>query len=108
MLTSLLLAAAILAEMAATVSLKLSDGFTKLAPSTIVIVGYVVSFALLAKILTRGMSLGVVYAVWSGIGVALIALIDVVWFGERLSLLQVSGLFFVIAGVVALELGGEV
>jgi small multidrug resistance pump len=101
-----LLGAAIIAEVAATMSLKLSDGFTKLIPSAVVIVGYVLSFYLLAQILQRGMNIGIVYAVWSAIGVALIVLIDVLWFDERLTTIQTTGLFLVVAGVVALELGG--
>ncbi len=106
MLSWALLAAAILTEVAATVALKASDGFTRLVPSGVVVVGYLVSFYLLAKILTRGMPLGVVYAVWSAAGVALIVLIDVLWFDERLTTTQVVGLFAVLFGVVALELGG--
>jgi small multidrug resistance pump len=101
-----LLAAAIFAEVAATMSLKLSDGFTKVVPSAVVVIGYVVSFYLLAQILSRGMSLGIVYAVWSAVGVALIVLIDVLWFDERLTTVQTAGLFLVVAGVAALELGG--
>jgi small multidrug resistance pump len=106
MTTWLLLAAAIVTEVAATVSLKLSDGFTRLTPSAVVVLGYVVSFLLLAQILSRGMNIGVVYAVWSALGIALIVLIDVLWFHERLSPLQVAGLVFVVAGVAALQLGG--
>ncbi len=106
MTTWLLLAAAIITEVAATVSLKLSDGFTRLTPSAVVVLGYVVSFLLLAQILSRGMNIGVVYAVWSALGIALIVLIDVLWFHERLSPLQVAGLVFVVAGVAALQLGG--
>jgi small multidrug resistance pump len=105
--TWLMLTAAILIEVAATTCLKLSDGFTRLLPSTVVVVGYLISFFLLAKILTRGMSLGVLYAVWSALGVALIVLVDVIWFGERLSATQIAGLFFVVVGVAALELGGS-
>jgi small multidrug resistance pump len=107
MLTWILLLAAILTEVAATVALKMSDGFTNLAPSVVVVVGYLTSFALLAQILMRGMAVGVVYAVWSAVGVALIATIDVAWFGERLSMVQVLGLFFVVVGVAALELGAH-
>jgi small multidrug resistance pump len=105
MLTWLLLAAAIAAEVCATVSLKLSDGFTRIAPSAVVVAGYLASFVLLAQILSRGMNLGVVYAVWSALGIAVIVLIDAFWFHERLSPLQVAGLFFVVAGVAALQLG---
>ena len=106
MATWLLLAVAIVTEVAATVSLKLSDGFTRLAPSALVVVGYLASFVLLAQILSRGMNIGVVYAVWSALGIALIVLVDVLWFHEPLSLLQVAGLVFVVAGVAALQLGG--
>jgi small multidrug resistance pump len=107
LLSWLLLGAAILAEVAATLSLKLSEGFTRLVPTGFVVVGYLVSFALLAKILTRGMSLGVVYAVWSAAGVALIVFVDVLFFDERLSATQIGGLFLVVLGVAALELGGS-
>jgi small multidrug resistance pump len=102
----LLLTGAILTEVAATISLKLSDGFTKAVPTAVVVVGYLVSFFLLARVLSAGMSLGVVYAVWSAIGVGLIVIADVLWFSERLTVIQVAGLFLVVAGVVALELGG--
>jgi small multidrug resistance pump len=101
-----LLTAAILCEVAATMSLKLSEGFTRLVPSTVVIVGYLCSFFLLSQILARGLSIGIVYAVWSAVGVALIVLLDVLLFDERLTTVQVFGLFAVVVGVMALELGG--
>jgi small multidrug resistance pump len=101
----LLLAGAILTEVVATISLKLSDGFSRVVPSVVVVVGYLVSFYLLARVLSVGMSLGVVYAVWSAMGVALIVLADVLWFDERLTLVQVGGLLLVVLGVLALELG---
>ena len=103
----LLLSGAVVAEVGATIALKLSDGFSRWVPSGIVVVGYLVSFYLLARILARGMNLGVVYAVWSALGVALIVLVDVLFFGERLSMMQVGGLFMVVLGVAALELGGS-
>lgn len=102
-----LLIAAILTEVAATVALKLSDGLSRLVPSSVVVGGYLLSFWFLALILARGMSLGIVYAVWSAIGVGLIVVIDVIWFDERLSSIQTAGLFAVVAGVAALELGGS-
>ena len=101
-----LLIAAILTEVTATVALKASDGFSRLIPSTIVVGGYLLSFWFLALILARGMNLGIVYAAWSAIGVALIVLIDVLWFDERLTSIQTAGLLAVVAGVAALELGG--
>jgi small multidrug resistance pump len=106
MLSWALLVAAILTEVAATVALRASDGFSRLLPSSIVVGGYVLSFWLLAIILNRGMNLGIVYAAWSAIGVALIVLIDMIWFDERLTTIQTVGLFAVVVGVAALELGG--
>jgi small multidrug resistance pump len=104
--TWVLLAMAVVAEVTATTSLKLSDGFTRLGPVAVVVVGYAASFFLLAKILERGTSIGVVYAIWSAIGVALIVIIDAVWFGHRLNAVQAIGMVMVVGGVVALELGG--
>ena len=101
-----LLVAAILTEVTATVALKMSDGFSRLIPSSIVVGGYLLSFWFLAMILSRGMNLGIVYAVWSAVGVALIVLLDVLLFDERLTTVQVFGLFAVVVGVMALELGG--
>ena len=69
------LALAIAAEVTATISLRLSEGFTKLLPSALVVVGYVVAFGALSQALVRGMPVGVAYGVWSAIGVALVALI---------------------------------
>jgi small multidrug resistance pump len=107
MLSWVLLGLAILCEVAATVSLKLADGFTRLAPATIVVVGYASSFYLLSKILQRGMHLGVVYAVWSALGIAVIVIVDAIWFDNRLSLVQIGGLICVVAGIAALQLGGS-
>jgi len=106
MLSWALLIAAILTEVAATIALKMSDGFSRLVPSGIVVVGYLLSFWLLAVLLTRGMSIGVVYALWSAIGLSLIVIADVLWFGERLTSIQTAGLFAIVIGVAALELGG--
>jgi small multidrug resistance pump len=107
MATWVLLAMAIIAEVTATTSLKLSDGFTRPGPVAVVVAGYLASFFLLAKILERGTSIGVVYAIWSAIGVALIVIVDAIWFGHRLSAVQAVGMVMVIGGVVALELGGN-
>lgn len=105
--TWLLLAVAIAAEVTATLSLKFTEGFTKLGPIVIVVAGYLVGFALLARVLERGLPLSVVYAIWSAIGIAVLAVIDTIWFDEHLSSLQVAGLFIVVAGVVALQIGSH-
>ncbi|MFD2417790.1 DMT family transporter [Amycolatopsis pigmentata] len=101
----LLLALAIAAEVAATVSLKLSNGFSKLAPSIVVVAGYAVSFVALAKVLKMGLPIGVVYAVWSAIGVAAVALIGVLFLHEPVNLVMISGLVLVVGGVVLIEVG---
>ncbi len=106
MITGVLLGCAILSEVTATVSLKASEGFSRLWPSVVVVVGYVVSFVLLAEVLKRGMPVGVAYGVWAACGVALVALIGVALFGERLTGVQVAGIALVIAGVAAIEAGG--
>jgi small multidrug resistance pump len=103
----MLLTGAIIAEVTATLALKASEGFTRLWPSVVVIIGYLLSFTLLAKLLTTGIPLAVVYAIWSAAGVAVIALLGVLWLGERLSWLQAVGLIMVVIGVCALEAGGS-
>ncbi|MCO1654224.1 DMT family transporter [Pseudonocardia humida] len=100
-----LLAAAIAAEVTATISLRLSEGFSKLVPSVLVVVGYVTAFWLLTRVLAMGMAIGVAYAVWAAAGIALIALIGAVFLGETLTAVQIGGLIAVVGGVVALELG---
>ncbi|MEV4623324.1 multidrug efflux SMR transporter [Asanoa sp. NPDC049573] len=99
------LGGAILSEVAATLSLRASAGFTRIVPTVILVVGYAFSFFALSQALKLGMNIGVAYAVWSAIGVALIATIGVVFLRESLSPIQVGGLVLIIAGVVALELG---
>jgi small multidrug resistance pump len=101
----LFLAAAIVAEIAATVSLKLSEGFTRLWPSVVVVVGYAIAFTALSRALKLGMPVGVAYAVWSAIGVAAVALIGWKFLGETLNPTMVIGLALIIGGVVTLELG---
>ncbi|MEU7376299.1 SMR family transporter [Streptomyces albidoflavus] len=105
-MTWVLLACAILAEVTATISLRLSDGFSKIAPSVVVVVGYVTAFTLLALVLKRGMAIGIAYGIWAAAGVALVALIGAAFLGDSLTPLQYGGLVLVAAGVVALEAGG--
>lgn len=97
---------AIAAEVTATVSLRFSDGFTRLLPSALVAIGYGTAFYGLSQALSRGMPLGIAYGVWAAGGVALIAVIGVAFLGEHLSAVQIGGLLLIIGGVLALELGG--
>lgn len=99
----LLLALAILAEVCATSCLKLTDGYTRLWPTLAVAAGYVLSFVLLGRALTR-IPVSIAYAIWSGVGTAAVAAIGAVAFGEPLGRLQWAGIALVIAGVVVLNI----
>ncbi|MCC5576226.1 MULTISPECIES: DMT family transporter [Microtetraspora] len=102
----LLLAAAIASEVVATTALKFSDGLSHKGWSALMIVGYIASFVLLAKALKLQMPLGVAYAVWSGVGTAVIALIGMAFMGESMNLAKMGGILLIIGGVVLLNLSG--
>jgi small multidrug resistance pump len=103
----LFLVGAILTEVAATTSLKLSEGFTRLVPSIVVVIGYIAAFAMLSQALTRGMGIGVAYGIWAAAGIVLVAIIGAVFLGEAMTWVQVAGIALVIAGVLALEMGAQ-
>ena len=102
----LLLIFAIAAEVAGTTFMKLSLGFTKLVPSVLLIVFYLISLALL-NLALKGIPIGVAYAIWSGMGTLLVVSIGWALFGEQLSMLKVTSILLIIAGVVGLNLGGN-
>ena len=93
------LALAICSEIIATVSLKVSDGFTRPIPAAVVVAGYALSFYALS-ISLRTIPLGVVYAIWSGIGTAAVVVIGLFLFRESLDAAKVVGIGLIIAGVV--------
>jgi small multidrug resistance pump len=97
------LALAIVSEVIATTALKLSDGFSRLWPSIIVVAGYGISFYCLSLIL-KTLPVGIVYAIWSGAGIALIALIGWLFLGQVLDLPAILGLLLIIAGVLVINL----
>lgn len=99
----LFLMIAIVAEVIATSALKSSDGFSKLVPSVVVVVGYSLSFYFLALTL-KSIPVGIAYAVWSGIGIVLVAAIA--WFlhGQKLDLWGFVGIAMIISGVAVLNL----
>ncbi|MEV1067835.1 multidrug efflux SMR transporter [Streptomyces sp. NPDC050263] len=101
----LTLAGAIAAEVAATTAMKYSEGFSRLWPSLLTAVGYVVSFVLLAQTL-KSVGIGTAYAIWAGVGTAAIAVLGLALFGESLTLTKVVGVLLIIGGVVVLNLGG--
>lgn len=102
----LALFAGILVEVASTLGLRASDGFRKKRWIAPVVIGYVGSFALIWQALHLGMPVGIAYGVWSACGVALVALLARVLFGERLTPLMMSGIGLIIAGVLVIELSG--
>jgi small multidrug resistance pump len=89
----------------ATSALKASDGFSRLMPSVVVVAGYAASFYFLSLSL-REIPLGVVYAVWSGIGTAAIAIIGAVFFQETLGWVGIGGIVLIVLGVVLLNASG--
>jgi small multidrug resistance pump len=99
------LTAAIATEVAGTVALKVTNGFTRPVPSTIVVLGYGLSFVFLALTL-RGLSLGLTYAIWAGVGTAAIATIGIVALGEPVSAMRVSSIALIVVGVIGLNLAG--
>lgn len=96
------LATAIGTEIVATTALKLSDGFSRLGWAAVVVVGYGISFYALSVAL-RSIPLGIVYAVWSGIGTAAIVVIGYVLFREVLDAVKLAGIGLIIIGVVMLN-----
>ena len=97
------LAIAIVAEVIATSFLKASDGFSKLWPSVVVVVGYGVAFFFLSLTL-KTISIGVAYAIWSGVGVSLVAITAWVAFGQRLDFAGFVGIGLIVSGVIVLNL----
>jgi len=99
MQTYLLLFFAILAEVIGTVSLKLSNGFTKLIPSAVVVIGYGASFYLLSLAL-KAMPIGVAYAIWSGVGLILTVVAGMIVWRETLDWARVIGIVLILVGIV--------
>lgn len=99
----LYLSVAIVAEVAATSALKASDGFTRLLPALIVVTGYGIAFYFLALSL-RFIPVGIAYAIWSGVGIVLIALAGWLVYGQRLDAAAVAGMALIVAGVAVMSL----
>jgi small multidrug resistance pump len=99
------LAGAIALEVAGTTSMKLSEGFTRVIPSALLFVFYAASFVALTLALKK-IEVSVAYAVWSGVGTALIAAIGILYFREAATVLKLASILLIIVGVVGLNLGG--
>ena len=101
-MTNVLLLIAILAEVIATTALKMSDGFSQVVPSVIVVAGYGCAFYFLSLVL-KTMPVGVAYAIWSGVGVALITVIGAVMFKQSLDAPALIGIVLIVCGVVMIN-----
>ena len=107
MKTALILFFAVLSEVIATTSLKFSEGFTKLVPSIIVVMGYGLSFYLLSMTL-KVMPIGIAYALWSGIGITLTVLLGKIIWNESLDWARITGIILIIIGILVINLFSKV
>lgn len=101
----LFLLGAIVLEIAGTVSMKLSQGFTRLLPSALMIVFYLLAFTSLNFSLKQ-INVSIAYAIWSGVGTAAIAVIGYMYFQEELTFLKIASIILIILGVIGLNIGG--
>ncbi|HCH50710.1 MAG TPA: multidrug DMT transporter [Proteus sp.] len=100
-LTYLMLA--IISEVIATTMLKASDGFSRLYPSIVVVIGYCFSFWALSQVV-RVMPLGIAYAIWSGLGIVLVSVAAIFLYQQKLDLPAIVGMALIIAGVLVINL----
>jgi small multidrug resistance pump len=101
------LSIAIVSEVIATSCLKAAEGFTRLWPSLMVVAGYLLAFYFLSLTL-KTIPVGIAYAIWSGVGVVLIALSGWIFLGQSLDIPAVIGLFLIVAGVVIISVFSQI
>ena len=94
---------AIVFEVAGTTAMKFSEGFTKTIPSIAMALLYILSLTMLTLTLKK-IDVGIAYAIWSGLGTALIAVIGIILFGESLTPLKIASIVLIILGVIGLQL----
>ena len=94
---------AILTEVIGTTMMKVSQGLTRLMPSVLMFVMYAISFVFMALALKK-LEVSTAYAIWSGLGTAVIAAIGIAWFQESFSIAKLVGTGLIIAGVVLLNI----
>jgi small multidrug resistance pump len=94
--------AAIVSEVIATSALKAAEGFSRFWPSVIVIVGYGLAFFCLSLTM-RTIPIGIAYAIWSGIGIVLIALVGLLFYRQPLDAPALIGMAFILAGVLIIN-----
>jgi small multidrug resistance pump len=101
----ILLATAIASEIIGTLSLKASEGFSKLWPSIGVVLGYAIAFTLMAGSLKK-LDVGITYAIWSGVGIIGAAIGGYFLFDQAITRISMIGMGIIIVGVVVMNLGG--
>lgn len=94
---------AIIAEVIATTALRSTEGFTRLWPSILVIAGYFTAFYFMSASL-KVLPVGIMYAIWAGLGIVLVAILGWIFYGQRLDLPAISGIGLIISGVVVIQL----
>ena len=100
---SLALALAVAFEVIATTTLKVAEGFTRIIPSLVVVVGYAAAFYFLSLAL-RTIPIGIAYAIWSGIGIVLVSIMGWILYGQKLDAPALLGMGLIIAGVLVINL----
>jgi len=103
MMTWIYLFTAIIFEVAGTTAMKMSDGFTKTTPSVMMGIFYILSLTALTFALKK-LDVGMAYAIWSGLGTALITVIGIYYFQESITLLKIVSVGLIIFGVIGLHL----
>ena len=96
------LGSAILVEVAATAFLKQSDGMSRLLPTIASLLGYGVSFYLLSQVL-KVVPMGISYGIWSGVGIVLVSIMGLLFFGQKLDLAACLGLGLIVLGVLVIN-----
>ncbi|GBQ26066.1 multidrug efflux SMR transporter [Gluconacetobacter azotocaptans] len=102
-MTYFYLAIAIVAEVISTSALKASDGFSRPIPSLLTVLGYGITFFFLSLTL-RTMPTGIAYAIWSGVGIILISIINWIWLKQHLDAPAIAGLGLIVLGVAVINL----
>jgi small multidrug resistance pump len=99
----LFLALGILFEVLGTICMKFADGFSRLVPSIFVFIFYSLSLVALVFVLKK-LPVSVAYAIWAGLGTALIAVIGIFWFKEPFTFIKLVSILFIVLGIIGLEL----
>lgn len=105
LMNELFLILAIISEVTGTTCMKLSAGFTQFIPSVAMLIFYVISLISMTLALKK-IDVGIAYAIWSGLGIVLLATIGILWFKEPVSILKIISILLVIIGVIGLNFSG--